>query len=58
MVKTLADTMKASEMVHLRNLRLPKIDGNRQIDKQKTLIFKDKCRYDVILGSDLLTNMA
>ena len=28
---------------------------NRRIDKQKSLIFENKCRYDVILGSDFLT---
>ena len=55
MVTTLAGTMKAAEMVHLRDLRLPEFDKNRRIDEQKALVFENKCRYDVILGSDFLT---
>jgi ABC-type enterobactin transport system permease subunit len=39
MVTTLAGTMKAAEMVHLRDLRLPEFDKNRQIDEQKALVF-------------------
>ena len=31
MVKTLAGTMKAAGMVHLRDLRLPKFDKNKRI---------------------------
>ena len=47
--------MQTKDMVHLRDLRLPEFDKNRQIDEQKALIFDGKCRYDVILGADLLT---
>ena len=32
-VSTLAGTMKAKELVHLRDLRLPKFDKNRRVDK-------------------------
>jgi hypothetical protein len=40
-------------MVVLRNLRLPELDKNRNVDQQKALIFDaDSCRYDVILGAD------
>ncbi len=40
-------------MVVLRNLRLPELDKNCNIDQQKALIFDaDTCKYDVILGAD------
>ncbi len=43
-------------MVVLRNLRLPELDKNRNIDQQKALIFDaDTCKYDVILGADFLS---
>ena len=43
-------------MVVLRNLRLPELDKNRNVDQQKALIFDtDSCRYDVILGADFLS---
>jgi hypothetical protein len=49
---TLAGSYTSSEMVVLRNLRLPELDKNRNVDQQKTLIFDaDSCRYDVILGA-------
>ena len=44
-------------MVHLRNLKLPEFDKNRRIDEQKALVFDQKCRYDIILGSDFLTKL-
>ncbi len=43
-------------MVVLRNLRLPELDKNRNVDQQKALIFDaDTCRYDVLLGADFLS---
>jgi hypothetical protein len=43
-------------MVVLRNLRLPELDKNRNVDQQKALIFDaDSCRYDVILDADFLS---
>jgi hypothetical protein len=40
----------------LRNLRLPELDKNRNVDQQKSLIFDaDSCRYDVVLGADFLS---
>ena len=44
-------------MVHLRNLKLPEFDKNRIISEQKALIFDNKCRYDIILGSNFLTKI-
>jgi hypothetical protein len=49
-METLAGLYTSSEMVVLRNLRLPELDKNRNVDQQKALIFDaDACRYDVIL---------
>jgi hypothetical protein len=55
-ISTLAGSYISSEMVVLRNLRLPELDKNRNIDQQKALIFDaDTCKYDVILGADFLS---
>ncbi len=55
-IGTLAGSYTSSEMVVLRNLRLPKLDNNSNVDWQKALIFDaDSCRYDVILGADFLS---
>jgi len=40
----------------MRNLRLPELDKNRNVDRQKALVFESEtCKYDVILGADFLT---
>jgi hypothetical protein len=55
-METLAGSYTSSEMVVLRNLRLPELDKNCNVDQQKALIFDaDSCRYDVILGADFLS---
>ena len=39
----------------MRNLRLPELDKNRNVEQQKALIFESEtCKYDVILGADFL----
>jgi hypothetical protein len=56
MVNTLAGSYQLSAMVVMRNLRLPKLEKNRNVEQQKALIFEsDTCKYDVILGADFLT---
>jgi hypothetical protein len=43
-------------MVVLPDLRLPELDINHNVDRQKALIFDaDSCQYDVILGADFLS---
>jgi hypothetical protein len=55
-IGTLASSYTSSEMVVLRNLRLPELYKNRNMDQQKALIFDaDSCRHDVILGADFLS---
>jgi hypothetical protein len=56
MANTLAGSYQSSAMVVMRNLRLPELDKNRNIDQQKALMFESEtCKYDVILGADFLT---
>ena len=56
MVNTLAGSYNTSEMVAMRNLRLPELDKNRNVDQQKALVFESKtCKYNVILGANFLT---
>ncbi len=55
-IGTLAGFYTSSEMVVLRNLKLPELDKNHNDDQQKALIFDaDSCRYDLILGADFLS---
>ena len=53
-VTTLAGSMKTSDMVHLRDLRLLEFNKNRGIDKQKGFVLMEIYRYDVVLGADFL----
>ena len=41
-------------MVKLRELRLPELNKNTNIQDQKALVFDSPCQYDIIIGSDLL----
>jgi hypothetical protein len=52
MVNPLAGSYQLSAMVVLRNLRLPELDKNRNVEQQKALIFQsDTCKHDMILGA-------
>ncbi len=43
-------------MVKLRNLRLPELDKNRNINKIKALVHdEENCTCDLILGADFLS---
>jgi hypothetical protein len=40
-------------MVVMRNLRLPELDKNRNVEQQKALLYESgTCKYDVMLGAD------
>jgi hypothetical protein len=55
-INTLAGTYTSSEVVIMRNLRLPEFDKSRNIYQQKVLVFQSEtCKYDVNLGADFLT---
>ena len=52
---TLAGTMSASKLVHMRDIRLPEFNRSRSIAEQKALIFDGPCNYDIIIGADFLS---
>jgi hypothetical protein len=55
-VNNLAGTYTSTEVVIMRNLRLPEFNKNRNVDQQKALVFQSEtCNYNVILGADFLT---
>ncbi len=55
---TLVGTYTSTEIVIMRNLRLPEFDKNRNVDQQKALVFQsENCKYNVILGADWLTKV-
>jgi hypothetical protein len=55
-VNTLSGTYTSTEVVTMRNLRLPELDKNRKIYQQNALVFQSEtCKYDVTLGADFLT---
>ena len=43
-LKTLAGNFDTSEIIKLRDIRLPEFDKNRRIDEQRTLVFDTRCR--------------
>ena len=55
-INTLAGTYTSTEVVTMRNLRLPdEFDKSRNVDSQKALVFQSEtCKCDVILGADML----
>ena len=53
--KNLAQKLTASEMVTLRDIRLPDFDKNRSIAQRRALIFdNDYCLYDMIIGTNFI----
>jgi hypothetical protein len=56
MVNTLVSSYNTSEMVVMRNIILPELEKNCNVDQQKAFVFESKtCKYDVNLGADFLT---
>ncbi len=54
-VNTIAGTYTSTEVVIMRNLRLPEFNKNRNVNQQKALVFQSEtCKYNVILGADFL----
>jgi len=54
-MRTMMGTFTASEVVKLRDIRLPEFDTTRHITQQTAFITKGACRYDLILGTDFLS---
>jgi hypothetical protein len=53
-LSTVEGKVQISEMVYMRDIRLPELEKNRSIDGSEVFIFDKECRYDVIMGGDLL----
>lgn len=53
-VNTLAGNMRVSEVVKLRDVKLPEFDKNRTIDEVNALVFDAPCAYDILMGADAL----
>ena len=47
--------MSETEMVTMRDFRLPEFDKNRKIEEQKALVFDTPCRYNIIWGTYFLS---
>jgi hypothetical protein len=58
MVNTLTGSYHSSAMVVMHNLRLPKLDKNRNVEQQEALILfeSDTCKFDVILSAVFFTS--
>lgn len=54
-MRTLQGTFSSSEVIKIRDIRLPEFDKNRRITSHTALVTEGKCRYDLILGSDFLS---
>ena len=53
-MQTIEGSVTINEMVIMRDIRLPELEKNRRIAGSKVFIFDTPCRYDVIVGSDLM----
>jgi hypothetical protein len=54
LVRALADWLKTQEVITMQDLRLPKFDKNRRINRQQVLVFNNNnVKYNIILGSKL-----
>ena len=54
---TLAGSFTADESIILRNVLLPEFHRTRRLDTLHAKIFDQTCRYDMILGRDLMNNL-
>ena len=52
--KTMAGTFTSTQAVRLREIALPEFHRNRVIDRINARVFHADCRYDIILGRDVL----
>ena len=55
--QTLARTFSSNKELTLYNAILPEFHRSRHINKITTKIFHQKCRYDMIIGRDLLNEL-
>ncbi len=56
--KTLAGKISSTQVVTLKEIRLPEFDKNRRITEQRALVFDNpSITYDIILGTDFLAKV-
>ena len=46
--------MPVNTLVTLTEIRLPEFDKNRKVKQINAYVFDQKCRYDIIFGTDFL----
>ena len=54
---TLASSFTADESIILKNVLLPEFHRTRRLDTLQAKIFDQTCRYDMILGRDLMKDL-
>ena len=54
---TMAGNFKADEAVVLKELQFPELDPHRTIDTMSFQVFDAPCRYDAIVGRDVLLSL-
>jgi hypothetical protein len=52
--ETMAETLTSSQRVLLSDLTLPELGQNRSVSDSHLRVFSTDCRYDIILGRDIL----
>ena len=55
--QTLASSFTADESIILKNVLLPEFHHTRRLDTLQAKIFDQTCRYDMILGRDLMNDL-
>ena len=55
--QTLASNFTANESIILKNVLLPEFHRTRRLDTLQAKIFNQMCRYDMILGQDLMNDL-
>ena len=53
---TLAGVLKANEAVKLSEIKLQELDPHRTIEQGTFQVFDTPCRYDAIIGRDILSD--
>ena len=52
--KTIEGTFTTNRVVHLESILLPEFDRSLTISDATAFVFNDKCKYDIIVGRDIL----
>ena len=55
--QTLAGNFTSNESITLKNVLLPEFHRTRRLDTLQAKIFDQSCRYDMILGRDLMNDL-